>query len=213
MTDHIISIHIPKTAGTSFYNILTQVYDKQTVSPSFKRKEIIHLLDSNMQLTKEKLNHYHIIHGHFYFEEAKSLIIQDTKLITWVRNPIDRIISNYFHFIKTISNEEINPIIHSKNRHRIKESIIEYAEINENKNKITQFMQGSKIEEFAFVGIFERYNDEINRLKTILKWPNIHIPHLNLNQYNNLFDEVTINHLKQMNRDDIRLYLQLTKNL
>lgn len=213
MTDHIISIHIPKTAGTSFYNILTQVYNNQSVSPSFKRNDIIPLLDSNMQLSKEKLNQYHIIHGHFYYEEASSLINHDTKIITWIRNPLDRLISNYFHFIKTISNEEINPIIFSKNKHRINESIIEYAEKHENKNKISQFLQGSKIEEFAFVGIFEKYEEEINRLKSILKWPNILIPHLNINQYNNAFDIATINHLKQINKEDIHLYTQLTKNL
>lgn len=210
MRDQIISIHIPKTAGTSFYNILTQVYDKKTVSPSFKRKDIIHLLDSNMQLTIDIINQYQIVHGHFYYKEVKPLIINDTKLITWVRNPIERLISNYFHFLKVINNEEINPIIYSKNKHRINESIIEYAENNENINKISQFLQGSKIEEFTFIGIFERYKDEINRLKMILKWPNIQIPHLNINQYNNIFDAEVINHLKQINKEDIRLYLNLT---
>ena len=84
----IISVHVPKCAGTSFGRILeTQHGDRlwKNYGAIFTREEARKdLIPDGTQC----------IHGHF-FADAFSDLFPAGQLITWVRHPVERVVSNY----------------------------------------------------------------------------------------------------------------------
>lgn len=170
----LLSIHIPKTAGTSFYNILQAVYGA-ALSPSLRRKDIHSLLDAKAQRVTHALESYSVWHGHFRYLEINDWHIRSAApVITWLRNPIDRIHSNYLFFQSRLQNPEINPEVYKLNKHRLGESLLDYAALPENQNRISWFLDGITPEKFLFIGIMEQFDSDLQRLGHLLKWP--HIP-------------------------------------
>ena len=93
----LISLHIPKTAGTSFRNILKSVYgENQVVRFDISRMGVVRMNENVYQ--KSKLPNVKVIHGHFTFQDLSgSFTLPETyKLITWMRDPVKRVISNYY---------------------------------------------------------------------------------------------------------------------
>lgn len=96
----IISVHVPKSGGTS----LADVFDHGT-----ERKVLFdYRADySNIRFTDEEKaefraalpfirRHVRIIHGHFYLQKYTELM-PDAKTMTCFRYPVDRIVSQYRH--------------------------------------------------------------------------------------------------------------------
>jgi hypothetical protein len=71
----LISIHIPKTAGTSFRNTLKTVYGEDHVA-----RLDIELYDKHIRLNELDYfesslpNHLKVIHGHFSYESVKDIL-------------------------------------------------------------------------------------------------------------------------------------------
>lgn len=169
----LISIHIPKTAGTSFYRVMQEVYGP-ALSPSLRRKDIPSLLDAKAQRVPHALESYSIWHGHFRYLEIKDWHIRSAApVITWLRHPIDRIQSNYLFFQSRLQNPEINPEVYELNKHRLGESLLDYAALPENQNRISWFLEGLSPEAFLFIGIMEQFDTDLQRLGHLLKWPRI----------------------------------------
>jgi hypothetical protein len=170
----LISIHIPKTAGTSFYRVMQQVYGP-AISPSLRRKDIPALLEENAQSIPHASDSFSIWHGHFRYLEIRDWHIRSSApVITWLRHPIDRIQSNYLFFQSRLQNPEINPEVYELNKDRLGESLLDYAAMPENQNRISWFLEGITPEEFLFIGIMEQFDTDLQRLGHVLKWP--HIP-------------------------------------
>jgi hypothetical protein len=170
----LLSIHIPKTAGTSFYNVLQAVYGS-ALSPSLRRKDISTLLmEAGKQGIPHALDAFSIWHGHFRYLEVKGWHVQTAApVITWLRHPIDRIHSNYLFFQSRLQNPEINPEVYALNKHRLGESLLDYAALPENQNRISWFLEGITPEEFLFIGIMEQFDIDLQRLGHLLKWPRV----------------------------------------
>lgn len=100
----MISIHIPKTAGTSFYAILQDIYGKSH-SIEVKREQA----RANAGKFQRFLQPEHrVLHGHFHFEEIQNLYDPErVKLVSWLREPVSRVISNYYFFNRKV-NEDPN---------------------------------------------------------------------------------------------------------
>lgn len=210
----LISIHIPKTAGTSFYHILSQVYGEQ-LSKSFRRRDILpHLRSSSFEC--KEIEQLRVLHGHFYYSEIAALQEQtQAKVICWLRDPVERVVSNYRFFIAGLSNPQRNPADYAINQHRSKESLLEYAQREENRNRMSKFLAGLEPEKLFFCGQVSHFAAEVERLGQLLDWPPVDIPKLNVNPSKGNSVNISADALqlvRNLNSKDIRLYHLLTQS-
>ena len=175
----LISIHIPKTAGTSFHQVLQTVYG-ENVSPSLRRRDVPDLSEEGKVIGSRLDPRWTVLHGHLRYAEIAGLQKQSSAgLICWLRHPADRVISNHAFFIDRLAHPEVNPEVSSRNAHRREESLLEYAALPENRNRIYWFLEGVNPDGFDFIGFQEHFSDDLALLARRLQWPLFQVPRLN----------------------------------
>jgi hypothetical protein len=100
-------IHIPKTAGTSFKDILDAQVAEDEIFPCQLWHEI------NQDLVTQKDN-YKLLRGHFGGGSYKILGNKNSHLLTILRHPVSLSISTY-HFIKREKNTQIHDLVTKNN--------------------------------------------------------------------------------------------------
>ncbi|HLO48365.1 MAG TPA: DUF4214 domain-containing protein, partial [Kamptonema sp.] len=166
----LVLYHIPKTAGTSFFISLVQVYGSE---------KIAHFLNERIVLSEEvDPKTIKAIQGHVaarkYFRPHKA------KEIIWLRHPIQRLISLYCYWLSTPPVDENNP--HSYLReHNL--NILEFAQIPEVRNEMSTYVGGRNLTDFYFVGIQEFFKDDLTDLAKMLNWPEFQITYENTNKH------------------------------
>lgn len=203
----IFSMHIPKTAGTSFYKNLELNYTN--ISPSLKRRDIIEIRHKNALL--DQLMRRDVVHGHMTYNEAIDLLgVKSERIIFWVRNPVQRVISNYSFFIQGLHNPSRNKQNYLINRHRINESLLEYAEKEENRNRISKFLGNMDWSRCLFIGRVENFEEDIMELSKSLGWEHVdQTPHNQSSQEKRQIGEDELKQIEALNERDMDLYYQI----
>lgn len=167
----LISLHIPKTAGTSFRANLLHVYGKKGVARFDILKGKIWL--DEKEFTGDVLPaHIRVIHGHFVYAELASRlnITPQMKKITWLREPVERVVSNYFYLadmMKYYMQEEKH---HINVLSKMQRTLEEYAADPLNRNRMSSFLTGISLNEFDFVGQIEHFSMHLQQLSNQLGW-------------------------------------------
>ena len=171
----LISVHIPKTAGTSFRNTLKAVYGEEAVVrldvDVIGGKEILRV-NQAAYTDKTLPKQARVIHGHFCPGELSDrfTLPQEHQIITWLRDPVDRVASNYYYLAKRLA-EELDEVGKNLNiLSKMQRTLLEYAEDELNRNRISKFLHGTPLEQLAFVGIQEYYTEDLQVLAKLLKW-------------------------------------------
>ena len=164
----LISLHLPKTAGTSFYKALAEHFGSRILrdyadfpynTPPIKRNGGAAL--NSIRNIFLDLDNFDCIHGHFlplkYWLYGKRK--RETKFVTWLRDPVERLASNYFHWLRSYSPSITYPL--QKKVVEEKWSLERFCLSTEFQNFYTKFLWGFPLTRFDFVGIVEYYGSEL----------------------------------------------------
>lgn len=167
----IISLHNPKTGGSSFKDLLQSHFksrfkgdyhdipinksiekrSKEAEQFRIKYKYILRFLYRTRQIK--------CIHGHFLPYKYNCLNNnKDVLFVTWLRDPIDRIASHYYYWQRSYNTKSAP--LHKK----VVEnnwSLEEFAFSKEMKNIYDQFLWRFPKERFEFIGITEHFEQDL----------------------------------------------------
>jgi hypothetical protein len=206
----LISIHIPKTAGTSFRNTLCGVYGQDAVvrlDIGLIRQET--MIREQVYDAPELPPGIAVLHGHFSYPRLTERFPIDPALpvITWLRDPVERVISNYFYLAKRLA-EELNEEGRGLNiLNRMQRTLLEYARYEPAQNRISKFLEGLALEDLHFVGLVEHYDEDLARLATLMGWPEVPVfTHNRTGKDTSIVTDAEREEIRALNTEDVALY-------
>ena len=215
--EKIISIHTPKAAGTSFREILFSAYGREKVLEDYAEDPVnpiskLHI-DPKAYLRSpiDNLNNFNVVHGHFH--PSKYSFIKDTTYITFLREPIDNILSIYYFW------KNLEKGFHALHDYFIdhKLSIIEFVELPAIRYLYSKcYFDSFDMKKFEFIGDFSCFNSEVHRLSLILNKQFNEKVYLNKTSHKFFIDEKDrirgdkekMHYLAAMLKEDIQFYEQ-----
>ncbi|BBB25592.1 sulfotransferase family 2 domain-containing protein [Amphritea japonica] len=198
-------IHIPKTAGTSFRKAAEKYYGLEHVcydySPSSREssdiviQEVYENNDNFSFFKKLDDNSIEFLSGHVH--ACKYIDIFGARnSVVFMRDPIQRVVSEYNHFVRNFNYEGDFESFYTKPQFI---------------NRLKKLLTGVPYQAIGFVGLTESYSsslDQINERYSTM------IPDLELNKGRSYthepykLDIEVINRLEAINQEDIDLYRQ-----
>lgn len=207
----LVSLHIPKTAGTSFRNILKEVYGSSHVARLDIRRNIE--LNGKVYSGSKLKSGIRVIHGHFSYHELMEhfKIAKDTAVITWIREPAERVISNYYYLDHILKKK-----LHKEKRNlnilsRMKKSLLEYASLEANRNRISKFLDGVNVGELTFIGLTDHYEEDLLYLSNLLNWKKYSVLKHNTTEEKPDVDSETLSKIIELNAADYEIYEETLK--
>lgn len=208
----LVSIHVEKAAGTSFFHVLKKVYgDKHVVRIDTHQHGKI-AINQSFDLDLTALKQAKVIHGHFTKSDLEKYFIlprqQEIPHITWLRNPTERVLSSYNHLsqrLKEYVNSQESPDLISKTM----KSFTEFVASPYNQNKIHQYLGEFDLNTFAFIGQVEQFQKDLNTLAEKLNWNLSDIDNNKLNQSirsKELLNQEEIDLVKKHNSLDYQIW-------
>lgn len=175
----LISVHLPKTAGTTFGKvILPKIYPQHSILYDYDFLPINTLIREGKLTTQTR-----VIHGHFSIEKYRGYF-NNAKRVIWLRNPIILLISAYFFWMASGRDN----IFYDENHRYVVENKLEFADfVNQpfTHNIVSNyFTKNMKLTDFYFVGLQEFFKNDLNDLKNMLDWPIVKVSVANQNYYN-----------------------------
>ncbi len=183
----IVSVHLPKTAGSSFKASLEQHFDKKVLldyadipinTPPFQRNK--NALISGLKNADYDFGATECIHGHFM--PAKYLLLDTARpltFVTWMRNPVERVISHYYFWQRPYWPEA--PPFH-KQIVEEKWSLEKFCLSDEMRNLYQQFLWGFPLHNFDFIGITEHYEEDFKYFRKTFLHENVPAFRENINK-------------------------------
>jgi hypothetical protein len=221
-----IFLHIPKTAGITLNKIINR---------QFKKDEIFHIHgdelilqeagDTLKDVHQEIRNNLKLIRGHFQYGLHKHLT-QPTSYFTILRDPIERVISQYYYIKR-----DRDHLLHDKveNGKMSLDAYLESGITPEVNNGQTRLISGKDHlyaygkctpelltlakkniqSHFSIVGLLERFEESLILLKLHYRWKKIYYVVRNVSQNRLPRSEIskdTIALIEKYNQYDIELY-------
>jgi hypothetical protein len=213
----LISIHIAKTGGRSFYEILRNEYGDE-LDQRNSRVDFFPDKDYSNALINRIPEYIRVIHGHLHYIHVKDIHEKyKPKIVTWLREPVDRVISNYYFMIQRVNEDGEKHPQYSKRGH----SLIEYAH-DSVPNKMSKCLRGINAEDLFFIGFQETFDEDVKRLAGKLGWKK-EIPDVHLNagsgfdsyehaptKREDITQEMR-NEIATLNKKDIALYREVKR--
>lgn len=160
----LVSLHLPKTAGTSFASSLASAFgdgyradyaDLPMQAGRWHRR--LHAIRAGLALRDALPPRTTCVHGHFLpLKYQLALGRRRARYITWLRDPVERVVSHY-HFWRR-DYDGADPAQPLRNRMlREQWSLERFALGPEMRNVYSEYLWRFPVSRFAFVGITERY--------------------------------------------------------
>jgi hypothetical protein len=175
----VIFIHIPKTAGTTLYDILKKQYKKKNILT-------IHgIVEDNLADFQEKYyqnkNQVRLVKGHMTYGLHTALDCP-CKYITVLRNPVDRIVSVYYYLLQSkfhpqhhlVKGKTLEEFVSCCTAHHNGQTRFIAGKLNpRDRWQPTNLLEKAKKnlqENFAVVGLTERFDESLIFFKRKLAW-------------------------------------------
>ena len=165
----LISVHLPKTAGSSFLKAieqhfgdhLVQDYGDRPINKTTFRRNFDAVQGCMLNAgSRSRFRDIECIHGHFMPLKYLLLHAQDKKkFVVWVRDPVERLASHYLYWIRNY-----NPIDAGRLHRKVVEekwTLERFCLGPEMRNVYSKFFWGFPLRRFDFVGITEFYDSEV----------------------------------------------------
>lgn len=185
-----VFVHIPRTGGGTINHIFRNNYKKNTiVLIYYTPTDVVRKFPGEEKVRIKgvhQVRNYPIILGHIPFKEVSSF---KRTVITWLRHPVNRVISDY-------------------RRYKGKLNLIEFVIKNRN---LMNYYTGGDLSKFDFIGITEFYDKDIERMFNFLdielpSYKNIHVSTNKVEVTNDIRKEI-----KKLNEKDLELYKKALK--
>ena len=159
----LVSVHIPKTAGTSlgamlhanFGDMLKADYDDRPLSrPRWTRR--IQALRHALAHAGER-SQAACIHGHFL--PLKYASMRGMRYSTWLRDPVQRVLSRYHHYQRHASDEPQ----HARWGLVPGLSLADFVRLPQYRDTCAEYLWAFPLRRFEFVGIVEDHASELSR--------------------------------------------------
>lgn len=165
----LISVHLPKTAGSSFAKALEEQFGDSLLK-DYSDLPLHHTTFSrNKYAITQSVHHYFkefgdvkCIHGHFLPLKYRFRKVSDQfKYVTWMREPAERLASQYYYMTRHYTQEK------AQNQPLLKKMIDEDWSLErfclgpELRNTYSKFLWGFPIKRFDFIGIVEHFDSDL----------------------------------------------------
>jgi hypothetical protein len=157
----IVSIHVPKTAGTSFGRSLKAAFGERALLDygdwvGFNRREAIPHNAARFAETRarrdELLERFDVIHGHLVPDKYFDLF-PHTDFIAFLRDPYQQALSSYTYLLNNPQLQDQHPQV--KAFHEAKMTIFDYlSKVN---NPQATFLGNLSLESLGMIGLREEY--------------------------------------------------------
>ena len=175
----VISVHVPKTAGTTFGKILAMVYGEEAIFLDYQDVpmnptspyQVDHAgwRESATAQVRSVGPEFRAIHGHFAIEKYEDAF-PEARRIAWVRHPAAWVISLYFYWkhVETTTNPLVQ-LLHAGGL-----SIDDFARHPAARNQVSGvFLKGASPESFDFLGVQEHFDADSKELVQMMGWPEV----------------------------------------
>ena len=165
----LISVHIPKTAGSSFREILAARfgarllldYSDRPLAPGFhwrRLKQRVNPPDGRTGIETA----YDCVHGHFVADKYDALD-KPVRCIAWLRDPVQRTISHYEYWKRV-------PDLRNPDCRRLIEQdlpVEDFAALPRMRNVMTRFFGSRTPRDFFFLGTVETMVESLARFNRL----------------------------------------------
>lgn len=223
--DIIIFIHIPKTAGNTFRNIImkqynpTEILNLYTANPEYFKNFNFEFIKQIFEEKNQLQKMFKIIIGHYKFGIHNFLNTQNTLYIAFLRNPFDQYISMYNHLISdsrfwNLSNNkltELSEFIEFKLTHNIQTFLIsgvsDFSILENNPDYVLAEAIKNIDKHFMFIGLTEYFDESLIIIKYKFNFKNIYYCKHNVkNSKNYHVSEVESKQILERTHLDKKLY-------
>lgn len=194
-----MSLHLPKTAGTSFLSILEQQYgerllrdyaDRPLNHPGVRRwsRALGACLGNGAQVSR--FAEVDCIHGHFLPLKYRLLAQRrPLRFVAWLRDPVERLASHFHYWQRSFNPRESGQL----HRRVVEErwDLERFCLSPELQNTYHRFLWGFPLRRFDFLGITEHFDSDIKTFaaRYFLQNPELDtsrpVPSINVNQQRN----------------------------
>ncbi|OOG40366.1 sulfotransferase family 2 domain-containing protein [Rhodanobacter sp. C05] len=216
----IISLHLPKTAGTSFGKSLSlhfgaryrPDYGDQAISkPVLQRRESA--LAAGMEIAEQGLGDCECVHGHFLPVKYLPLAARrELTFVTWMREPVARIISHYYYWQESYDEKTAAP--HHRQVIEQRWTLEQFCLSEQFRNIYTQYLWSFPLENFAFIGTSENYQEDLQEFCRRYLSVNLKPQCQNAAKYSGLrdpLDKAFLDTAREFHAADMQLYQQALK--
>jgi hypothetical protein len=214
----VVFLHIPKTAGTTLKTIMQRNYGAGEIANLYSQE--VEKAEIEQQLNNPNT---HLISGHFDFQPG--FINPDLYTFTFLRSPIDRVISNYLHI------KYSDTAIHKKWMEDVHE-FPDFLKLPQGSNWQSRLLAGykqrqpldletlfkeaiSNLNSLNFIGLTEEFKHSLYCLSIDLNWVKIWFKNENTLADRSEFDQIKARFSDQIaaaNEIDLNIY-ELGKKL